>query len=555
MAGDIQNLLASSNVADLQNTASPILTSANASVNGAVQSVIRDFTQAQNQGTVESFTNQGYQQLFTAMGYDPNQVAILNQGNSNPVINAGVAGASDVFMSIVNKKLGESNFGPLKSLNTLQRLVQNPSVTIYENLPSSLTKMHWFVVAMETLLRKNNLPNVSTFGRTNPAVLVDTRSYAQDLINTHVPKPKFLFLMNVKFKGQFSSIFSNGFTFLLKRADRPKMKIDYEEINMYNFRTRAAKMVSYEPITVELHDSIDNLTLAFLLSYMQIMSPVMRSQIAASNNSNGQKSADVTNATGDTIDSSGLNFDGGYYFTANAGNPWTGSLSPAALQNNGNGSVGSILPYEELTIIDEITIYHVYGFGVSTDIYHYINPRITDFALDGLDMSDGTTMSSMSFNFLYDALNLEVGRFTNDSDVLLGLQQSVPQGVKQLNYQGAAALQTTPVASKPKGISTNAASQAALSQGTQTAPATPSRESSIATNIRQLQTAGLSAQVAAQTAVSRYPRAPTDPITNFDILSAKTPLVPANPVSNVPASPTQIPGIISSAFATSIPGI
>lgn len=200
MAGDIQNLLASSGVADLQNTASPILTSANSTVNGAVQSVIRDFTQAQNQGTVASFVNKGYQQLFTAMGYDPNQIAVLNQDNSNPVINAGVAGASDVFMSIVNKKLSESNFGPLKSLNTLQRLIQNPTVTIYENLPTSLTKMHWFVVAMETLLRKNNLPNVSTFGKTNPAVLVDTTSYAQDLVGVHVPKPKFLFLMNVKFK-------------------------------------------------------------------------------------------------------------------------------------------------------------------------------------------------------------------------------------------------------------------------------------------------------------------------------------------------------------------
>lgn len=555
MAGDIQNLLASSGIADITNTASPILTSANATVNGAVQSVMRDFTQAQNQGTVDSFTNKGYQQLFTAMGYDPNQIAVMNQGNSNPVINAGVAGASDVFMSIVNKKLSESNFGPLKSLNTLQRLIQNPSVTIYENLPASLTKMHWFVVAMETLLRKNNLPNVSTFGKTNPAVLVDTRSYAQDLVDTHVPKFKFLFLMNIKFKGQFAKAFNDsfGFTFLLKKVDRPKVKVDYEEINMYNFRTRAAKMVTYDPISVELYDSIDNLTLHFLLTYMQIMSPVFRSQIAG--NPTGVQLADNTASTNNTIDSSGMNYDGGYLSNVNKGNPWSGSLSPAALSNTGNGAVSNITPYEELTIIDEITIYHVYGFGVYTDIYHYINPRITDFALDGLDMAEGTTLSAMSFNFFYDALNLEVGRIATDSDVLIGLRQSVPQNVKQLNFEGAKALQTTPTQPKLKSFSATAAASAALAQNTPTPPATPSRGQTISNDIQSLQSAGLTAAQATQTAVARYPRGPNDPITNFDLLSSKTPLTTPNPVSNVPSSPSAIPGISASNFAQSIPNI
>jgi hypothetical protein len=555
MAGDIQNLLASSSVADIQNTASPILTSANSTVNGAVSSVLRDFTQAQNQGTVDSFTNKGYQQIFTAMGYDPNQVAVLNQDNSNPVINAGVAGASDVFMSIVNKKLSQQNFGPLKSLNTLTRLIQNPTATIYENLPSSLTKLHWFVVAMETLLRKNNLPNVSSFGKTNPAVLVDTRSYAQDLVDQHVPKFKFLFLMNIKFKGQFATFFNNGFTFLLKTADRPKFKFDYEEINMYNFRTRAAKMIVYDPITISLYDSVDNTAMAFLLSYMEIMSPMMRSQISTTTNPTGAKQSDSTNATASIIDSSGMNFDGGFFPSATGGNPWAGSLSPAALQNAGGGSISNVAPYEELTIIDEITIYHVYKFGVLADIYHYVNPRITDFTLDGLDMSEGGSVSQMTFNFMYDAVNIEMGRSTTDADVLRGLNQSVPPDVKQLNYQGAQALQTTPASPKARTLAPTANSQAIAAQATQSAPATPSRELRLSNDIQSLQSAGLSAAIATQTAVSRTPRGPTDPITNFDLLSAKTPLVPNNPVNNVPSSASAIPGILSTDFATSIPNI
>lgn len=559
MAGDIQTIQATGGGTNNLSLTGPSLTAANASVNGAVSKVIGDFTTAQNQGTVSSFLNQGYQQLFSAMGYDPNQVAIMNQDSSNPVLNAGVAGASEVFMSIVNKKLDNSNFGPLKSLNTLQSLIQNPTVTIYENLPASLTKMHWFVVAMETLLRKNNLPNVSTFGTLNPAVLVDTSSYAQDLVEQHVPKQKFLFLMNIKFKGSFASVFQNGFTFEVKRVDRIKTRIDYEIVNMYNFKTPVAKSVMYEPITVELHDAIDNFTFAFFLTYMQIMSPVFRSNIAGiagqprqSNTQGGQ-----TSTPANIIDSSGMNYDGGYYGGSDAAsNPWSGSLSPAALQNFGGATSANpaVLPYEELTIIDEITIYHVYGFGIYTDVYHYINPRITDFSLDNLDMADSGT-NSISFNFMYDAVNVESHRSTTDADVLVGLKQSVPPNVKQLNFEGAAALQTTAKTPPATLLSSVASISAAKAQNTPPPVATPSREDAIAADIQNLQAAGLSSTVAASTAISRHPRGPTDPITNYDKIAAAQPLTGTSIISNVPASSSLIPAISSSSFAGTIPGI
>jgi len=429
-ASDLQTLFSSSGINDVANLGAPILTSANNTVNTAVEKVMDDFTQSQQQGTVSSFLNTGYQQLFTAMGIDPNAVNVLNPDN-NPVINAGVAGASNVFMNIVNEKLSRSNFGPLKSLNNLQRLIQNPTVTIYENLPSSLTKMTWFVIAMETLLRKNNLPRVNTFGRDNQSALVTTRSYAQDIANhIHSPKFKFLFLMNVRFKGDFNAVFNKQFTFLIKKADRPKIKIEHEEINMYNFRTRFPKMVSYEPITIELHDSMDKLTLMFFLTYMKILSPVMRSRIWGSQTAEG------------VIDSAGMNFDAGYFLNSSqepdASNPWAGSL-------NTPGLFSPVLesPKEQLNIIEEITIYHVYDVGQQTDIYHYINPRIMDFNLDDLDMSNGTTTNSLSFNFMYDALNIEIGRNTIDSDVKLGLDASVPETVKRMNFQGASTITPT----------------------------------------------------------------------------------------------------------------
>lgn len=425
---DLQALFSSSNLNNIQNTAAPILTSANNTVNTGVEKVIADFTQSQQQGTESSFLNAGYKQLFTAMGIDPNAVDVLNP-NNNPVINAGVAGASDVFMNIVNKKLSQSNFGPLKSLNNLQRLIENPTVTIYENLPKSLTKMTWFVIAMETLLRKNNIPKVSTFGRDNEPALIETRSYAQDIADSqHSAKYKFLFLMNVRFKGDFSTVFNKQFTFLLKKADRPKIKIEHEEVNMYNFRTMVPKVIRHDPITIEMHDSVDTLTLQFFLTYMKIMSPIMRSRVFGSQSAEG------------VIDSSGMNYDAGYFIDKNQGpspeNPWGGSLNTPSLFSPVLSS-----PREQNSIIEEIAIYHVYNIGKLVDIYHYINPRITDFNLDDLDMANTNSLSSLNFNFVYDAVNIEIGRNPTDADVKIGLDASVPETVKRMNFQGASTIQ------------------------------------------------------------------------------------------------------------------
>lgn len=543
-AGDLQTILKTNPLIDVSNVAGPVLSSANNTVNTAVQKTIDDFTVAQQQGTVSSFLNQGYQQLITGMGFDLNTVASLNQNNSNPVINAGVAGASEVFMNIVTKKLDNSNFGPLKSLNTLQSLVQNPIPTIYANLPPSLVKMHWFVVAMETLLRKNNQPNVSTFGKTNPAVLIDTTSYAQNLVNQFAPKQKFLFLMQIKFKGTFSTIFPKTFTFLIKKADRPRIKIEHEEINMYNFRTRFAKFVVHDPISLEFYDAIDKSTLNFFLTYMKVISPTIRSAFTSGSTALSE------------IESSGMNFDSGYLTNPNeaptGSHQWSGSMNTAALTG-----ATDVLPDEQTSIIEEIAIFHIYQFGLFADVYHYMNPRITDFGLDDLDMANGTVGNSMTLSFMYDAFNMGLGKYT--TEILADLNDAVPSIVKRMDFLGASSLQTGTATSPTNTNTITATSKSALANQTPT-PATPSRSDQMRASYNDSKSKGLDNFEAARIATTAHPRGPTDPEnildrfannnTNVDFPGAFNPNANQTP----PASASAIPVGSSSSFVNGIFG-
>jgi len=237
--------------------------------------------------------------------------------------------------------------------------------------------------------------------------------------------------MDITFKGPFGTagLFDPTFTFLLKRADRPKYKIDHEEVNMYNFRTNIPKRVSWDPISIELHDMNDNSSLNFFNTYMKILSPVMRTT-----------EQDPKYLLG-IIDSAGMDFDKGFFSgtlkqVVNPNAPWTASLGPLAYNESGNAQGQSAT-----AIIESITIYHAYSFGKFVDIYKYYNPRITDFTLDDLTMSESNT-NSVTFTFNYDMLDLKVGVST--ATQLNELQRAVADGVKHLNFEGMKKLNPQP---------------------------------------------------------------------------------------------------------------
>lgn len=201
------------------------------------------------------------------------------------------------------------------------------------------------------------------------------RNYAQDSV-AYAPKPKFLFKAEVIFDDSVSQYFDTDFVFTLKAMDRPSYDFEYDEVNMYNFRTKILRTVRANPINMVFYDDTQNKSFQFFETYRKIYSPI--------------STMNATQAA--QYEKSGMNFT---------------STDP----NNTNAfsAASSILPGGAKNAIKEIRLYQVFGHGSYANVFSFINPKIDRMELDSLDMEDSDA-SIVNFSFLYDGLNVKSGR-------------------------------------------------------------------------------------------------------------------------------------------------
>ncbi len=195
--------------------------------------------------------------------------------------------------------------------------------------------------------------------------------YAMALASQHAPKTKFLFVVQFNFvDSSVASIFNNDekmTAFLVKTALRPTVKFDYEDINLYNFRTKLLKKTEYDPMTLSFYDDGQNNVGRFYSKYISMTSPVSR----------------ISNAS--IYETNGMNFS----------DPANLSASTGPLINNTK------------TIFSNVNLYHIYDWGRRMTVYSFINPRIISLTPSELDMSSNEP-SELHLQFNYDGL------FVND---------------------------------------------------------------------------------------------------------------------------------------------
>lgn len=209
--------------------------------------------------------------------------------------------------------------------------------------------------------------------------------FAMDLIR-FAPKQKFLFIVQFTFREPYQawSNIAQDMAFVVKTSTRPNVQFDYEEVNMYNFRTRIPKRAIYEPITMTFIDDTQNNANLFYIAYMRAMSPIaniggMREQIPTV----AQYQEQSMNRDIDQ----GMTFDRG-------ANTYRGSASLGALTDNVEN------------VLAEIKIFHVFEYGRLMNVYRFFHPKITHLQLDDLTMSESGNGSEVSLNFEYDGLHV-----------------------------------------------------------------------------------------------------------------------------------------------------
>lgn len=235
-------------------------------------------------------------------------------------------------------------------------------------------------------------PTVHDFG------VWDTTRYAAALVRPDQvefnPKLKFLFKVSFKFDpylvdaarqlGYDLSWLEQTVPFTIRHIDRPKFDYEYEEVNMYNFRTKVLKSIRHREVSFTLFDDVGNNVLNFINLYRKLQQPITRT-----NQSPSARHEDY-----------GFQFD----------------QSLSSLDTAFRG----VLPGDRKNILEKMTIHQLYvergnqngvpASWVKSIDYVFMNPRFTNIDLDDMDHENGGSFNLITIASDFDSMYMDSPR-------------------------------------------------------------------------------------------------------------------------------------------------
>lgn len=221
--------------------------------------------------------------------------------------------------------------------------------------------------------------------------------WAVDLANrTHVPKFKFLFVVQFTFNapyigGDGSGDVGRTAAFVVRKSSRPGIKYEMQDVNYYNFRTKVVTKSEFEEMSMSFYDDSANSVATLHTAYVSAMSPIVNAFASELLEQQGMNSASYSNNT--------------FNSNTSGGGASTPSVTQPGVANN-SSSTGALVNNHK-TVIKEITLYHVFDYGRLCNKYTFINPRITSFDLDDLDMTS-SDITGIDLKFNYETVHTEL---------------------------------------------------------------------------------------------------------------------------------------------------
>jgi arginyl-tRNA--protein-N-Asp/Glu arginylyltransferase len=231
--------------------------------------------------------------------------------------------------------------------------------------------------------------------------------YAMDLI-ARAPKSKFLFVVQFTFSEPYVEMSKRfqHFAFVIKQSDRPTVQFDYDDINMYNFKTKVIRKSTYNPIGMRFYDDITNEAMHFYNSYLRAVSPI----------------SNMTKEQIEQFDDGGMNF--------NQLNQHAALGTPT---HNYSASAGPLLENQK-TVLREITLFHVFDGGRLMNSYHFFSPKILELQMDELSMAESGEGNEIGLQFSYDGLYIEPNEPMNPASGNYNLSELTKGGNWPLRY-------------------------------------------------------------------------------------------------------------------------
>ena len=334
--------------------------------------------------TSDNYIDHTTNQILSQSGIQMGNIGYANTSQRNLVDNA-LNAAQAIASSVSDGSLNERNYETFldydendarqfyssvdgeisRSVNTLydtvtsfsidnqtDRRLFDPGYDIASDIISSLTKRQFHDSSPERL-----------------GTLTSPNAWSDDLIPYH-PKFKYLYIVEFNFYPEYQSDIPTDFTFLAYKFDKPKISVNHEEVNFYNFRTQVPTKTSFGNISLEIHDDIKSASMNFLVAYLRRVSPIFN-----------QESSKYR----DFFETSGMSFG-----------DTTSSYNLYTTDNNVN-------------IIESIKVYHIYNANKTMDLHIFNNPKLTEANLHDFDMASGETGCSIGLEFAIDNYSISAG--------------------------------------------------------------------------------------------------------------------------------------------------
>lgn len=218
--------------------------------------------------------------------------------------------------------------------------------------------------------------------------------YARDLIK-YAPKHGFMFMVQISFQPDYSelgmqedNVLSKSeeikFHFLCQTFTRPPVNTEYEDVNMYNFRTKIAKKVTQDPLVLKLYDDNKNSTMVFVEKYLKARSPLHR-----------RAPSEL-----DLMEVRGMDFAAMEPSEAQAA-----KNEPSILQqfNASSASLGALVN-ENRSILRRIDVFHIFNYGERVNQFTFTNPKIVTLDMSDFDMAETTSAATISLTVAFDSM-------------------------------------------------------------------------------------------------------------------------------------------------------
>jgi len=214
------------------------------------------------------------------------------------------------------------------------------------------------------------------------------------------PKIKFLFRVSFEFSDaalaearkipgiNVDEHILRKFPYVVRDITLPKYTMEYEDVNMYNFRTKVLKSINHEEMQLTLYDDVSNSAQSLLILYLKLLKPNFRREWTADQ----------------PLENFGFAFDDDL-------NGGLDSGKRAALQATATDSGKNVL---RSLRIDQFYLdrFHkgeneaVRG-AIYANSFKFTNPRLASFDFGSQDYSNGTDPNTISCSIDYDALYVE----------------------------------------------------------------------------------------------------------------------------------------------------